>query len=67
MVLVIKNPPANAGNTRDAGSILGWKDFLVEGLASHSRIVAWRNPWTGGPDGLWSIRSQRVSDMTEVT
>ena len=25
---------------------LGWKDLLEEGLATHSRILAWRIPWT---------------------
>ena len=24
MALVVKNPPANAGDARDAGSTLGW-------------------------------------------
>jgi len=24
MVLVVKNPPANVGDTRDSGSITGW-------------------------------------------
>ena len=26
LVLVVKNPPANAGDTRDEGMILGWED-----------------------------------------
>ena len=26
MVLEVKNPPANAGDARDAGSIPGWED-----------------------------------------
>ena len=26
MVLEVKNPPANSGDSRDAGSIPGWED-----------------------------------------
>ena len=41
VVLVVKNPPANAG---DMGSILGWEDPLEEGMTTHSGILAWRIP-----------------------
>ena len=40
VVLVVKNPSANSGDIRDAGSILGWEDTLEEGLATHSSILA---------------------------
>ena len=30
----------------DLGSILGWKDPLEKGEATHSSILAWRIPWT---------------------
>ena len=46
MVLVVKNPPANAGVIRDVGSILGQEDLLEEGTATHCSILAWRIPWT---------------------
>ena len=39
---------------------LGQKDPLEEGMAMHSSILAWRNPWTEEPGGLWSLGSQRV-------
>ena len=55
MVLFVKNPPANAGDI-----ILGPKDPLDEGMATHSSILAWRNPWTEEPGGLQSMGSQRV-------
>ena len=42
VALVVKNPPANAGNVREAGSILGGKDSLEDGMATHSSILAWR-------------------------
>ena len=29
-------------------------------MTTHSRILAWRIPWTKEPDGLQSMGSQRV-------
>ena len=60
VVLVVKNPPANAGDIRDVGSVSGWEDPLEEGMAAHSSILAWRIPWTEEPGGLPSIGSHRV-------
>ena len=60
VVLVVKNLPANAGDVRGAGSILGWEDPLEVGMATHSSILAWRSPWTEEPGRLQSIGSQRV-------
>ena len=59
VVLVVKNPPANAGEVRDAGSIPGQEDPLEKGMATHSSILAWRIPWTEEPGGLQSVGSQR--------
>ena len=39
---------------------LGGEDPLEEGMATQSRILAWRIPWTEEPGGLWSMGSQRV-------
>ena len=39
---------------------LGWEDPLEKGMATHSRFLAWRIPWTEEPGGLQSIGSQRV-------
>ena len=47
-VAVVKNPPANAGDARVR--CLGWEDPLVNGMAIHSSILAWRVPWT---EGAW--------------
>ena len=33
---------------------LGQKDPLEKGMATHSSILAWRNPWTEEPGGLYS-------------
>ena len=56
LALVVKNPPANAGDVRDAGS-LGREDPLEEGMATHCSTLAWRIPWTEEPGGLQSIES----------
>ena len=39
---------------------LGWEDPLEEGMATQSRILAWRIPWTEEPEKLESIGSQRI-------
>ena len=31
---------------------LGWEDPLEKGMATHSRILAWKTPWRKKPDGL---------------
>ena len=60
VALVVKTPPANAGDIRDTGSILGREDPLEEGTATHTSILAWRMPWTEEPGGPQSMGSQRV-------
>ena len=44
---MVKNPPANAGDTGDIGfdSWVG-KDPLDKIMATHSGIHAWKIPWT---------------------
>ena len=54
--LVVKNPLANAGDVRDAGSISVLGRSLEEGTATHSSILARRIPRTEESDGLQSIR-----------
>ena len=39
---------------------LGWEDPLEKGMATHSSTLAWRIPWTEGPDRLPSMGSQGV-------
>jgi len=63
---VIKNPPANARDIKDAVQSLGWENPLEEGMETHSSILAWRIPWTEESGGLQSIGSQEL-DMTEAT
>ena len=57
VALVVKNPPANAGDVRDVGSIPGQEDPLEEGLANLSSLPAWRIPWTEEPAGLEPVGS----------
>ena len=60
---MIKNLPANAGDTTDDGSILGSEDPLEKEMAAHSGILAWEISWTEEPDQLQSMVSQE-SDKT---
>ena len=39
---------------------LGWEDPLEKGMDTHSSILAWRIPWTKGPDRLQSVGLQTV-------
>ena len=55
--LVSNESACNAG---DLGSIPGSKDPLEKETATHSRILAWRIPWTEEPGGLQSMGSQTV-------
>ena len=57
---MVKNPPANAGDLRDVGSIPDLEDPLDEGMATHSSIRIWRMPWTEEPGRLQSMGLQRV-------
>ena len=43
---VVKNPPANARDIRDAGSIPGSGKSPEEGMATYSSVLAWEIPWT---------------------
>ena len=49
----------SACNEGDQGSIPGSEDPL-EGMATHSSILAWRSPWTEEPSRLQSMDSQRI-------
>ena len=47
VMLVVEDPPTNAGDVRDAGvreRSLGWEDPMEQGMATHSSILAWRIP-----------------------
>ena len=67
VALVVKNPPTNAGDLRNAGLILGGEDPLEEGMITHSSILAWRIPWTGEPGRLQSIGSQSETHLKQLS
>ena len=48
MVLVVKNPPANAGDARDAGLILGSGRFPREAHANPLQFCCLENPLDRG-------------------
>ena len=59
---MVKNPPANAGQVTDTGSIPVFhrEDPLEEEMATHSGILAWRIPRTEESGGLQFIGLKRV-------
>ena len=60
-VLVVRNPPANAGNIRARGLIPGLGNSPGGGRGNHSSILAWRIPWTeelGGPQSMGGKETQ---------
>ena len=59
MVLIVKSPPANARDIRDAGVIPGSGRSPGGGEAAHSSILAWRIPQTEKPGGPQYIGSPR--------
>ena len=59
---MIKNLPADIGDTKDAGLILGLgRSHRAD--PTHSNILAWKISWTEEPGGLQFIGL----DMTEHT
>ena len=63
MALVVENLPASAGDTTRLRFGPSREDPLEGGMATHSRILVWRIPWTEDPGGLQS--RHRASDTTE--
>ena len=57
---VIKNPPANAGDTGNADAIPGSGRSPGGGHGNPLQYTGQRIPWTEVPGGLQSIGSQRV-------
>ena len=58
MVLVVKNPPVNAGDIRDAGSILGWGRSLGGGHGNPLQDSCLENPMDRG---AWWAAVHRVA------
>ena len=67
VALVVKNPPPNAGDVRDAGLILGLGRSPGEGNDNPLTVLAWRIPWTGEYGELWSIGSQSWTRLNRLS
>ena len=57
---MVKSLPANEGDFRDAGLILGREDPLEEGTATHSSILARRIPLTGEPGVIHRVTKSQT-------
>ena len=58
---VVKNPPANAGDARDIGSIPEWRGSPGGGNGNPLQYSCLgKIPWTEEPGGLQDMGSQRV-------
>ena len=60
LVLVVKNPLANAGDIETWVRSLGRKGPLEEGMTTHSSILPWRIARTEEAGRLQSMGSQGV-------
>ena len=60
---MVKNFPANAGDTEMGVQPLGEEDPLEEEMATHSSILAWKIPWTESM-GSQSIRQDWATVYT---
>jgi len=60
IALVIKNPPANAGDTRDVGSIPVWGRSSGEGNGTRLQYSCLQNSMDKGAWWLHSMGLQRV-------
>ena len=62
---MVKNPPVMQETQEMRVRLLGLEDPLEEGMATHSKILAWRIPWTEEPGGLWSMGSQSRAQLSD--
>ena len=60
VALVVKNPPANAGDIRDGGSIPGLGRSPGGGMATHSSILAQRTAMDRGACDLAAAAAVRL-------
>ena len=58
---MVKNPPANAGDTIMWVQSLGWEDPLEKKMAIYSSVLTWEIPWTEEP-GREQLGLQRLGN-----
>ena len=47
---------------------LGWEDPLEKEMATHSSILAWRNPWTKElTNSLWGCKELDMTEQLSLT
>ena len=56
---VVKNPPANVEDAREAGLIPGSERCPREEKSNPLQSFAWKSPWTEEPGRLQSVGLQR--------
>ena len=61
---MVKNLPATQETQVQS---LGWEGPLEKALATHSRILAWRIPWTEEPGGLLSWGRKESDTIEQLT
>ena len=66
MMLVVKNPPANVGDTRDTGLIPGSERSAGGGHGNPLQYCSLENPMDRGA-GWATVHGVAESDTTEVT
>ena len=60
MAQVVKNLPANEGDTGNVVLIPGLGRSLEKEMATHFSTLAWKIPWVEDPSRLWSMGLQRA-------
>ena len=60
MAQQVQNPPAVQATQETQVPSLSREDPMEKEMAAHSRILAWRIPWTEEPDRLQSMGLQTV-------
>ena len=65
---MVTNPPASVGDARAWVPSLGQEDFLEQETATCSRILAWKTPWTEGPDrqSPWDCEELNTTDHSNI-
>ena len=62
---MVKNLPANGGDTRDAASVPGWRRFFGEGNGNPRQYSCLENAMGRGAREDYSTWGHKELDMTE--
>ena len=67
VLLVVKKPHANVGDTRDVGSVRGWGTSPGGGHGNPLQCSCLKNSVTGEPGRLQSIGSQSQTQLKQLS